>query len=149
MKQYRPATFRDGLEVAQNLRDEDRAEVEGLGHSLLHVPYGILVSDHATTILMRDGSLGGIAGITPVEEGVGQVWMLCTKNIIKEPITFFRQSKQWMTEVQGDYRLLWNLADARNHVHHRLLKFLGFKALRSVPAGPNQLPYLEIVKLCA
>lgn len=149
MKQYRPATFRDGLEVAKNLRDEDRAEVEGLGHSLLHVPYGVLVSDHATAILMRDGSLGGVAGITPVGEGIGQVWMLCTPNIVKEPITFFRQSKQWMAEVQGDYRLLWNLADARNHVHHQLLKFLGFKALRAVPAGPYQLPYLEIVKLCA
>lgn len=148
MKQYRPATFRDGLEVAQNLRDEDRAEVEGLGHSLLHIPYGVLISDHATAFHLRDGSIGGVAGITPVEEGVGQIWMLCTTDIIKEPITFFRQSKKWMAEAQGDYRLLWNLADARNHVHHQLLKFLGFKALRTVPAGPNQLPYLEIVKLC-
>ena len=149
-KQYRPATIQDGLEVANNLRDEDRAEVEGLGNiPILHVPYGVLISDHATAILMKDGSLGGLAGITQVEKGVGQIWMLCTPNIIQEPITFFRQSKRWMAEVEGNYRLLWNLADARNHVHHQLLRFLGFKALRVIPAGPQQLPYFEIVRLCA
>jgi hypothetical protein len=25
---------------------------------------------------------------------------------------------------------------------------LGFRAIRSVPCGPHNLPYLEIIKLC-
>ena len=149
MKQYRPATIRDAVSVANNLRAEDKAEVEGLGQSLLHLPFGVVVSNHSTAFHSRDGELAGIAGITDVEPGVGQIWMLCTPVIHKEPITFVRQAKLWLTGVEHNYRLLWNLADARNHVHHKLLKHLGFKALRAVPVGSEQLPYFEIVKLCA
>ena len=145
MKQYRPATIRDAVLVANNLRAEDKAEVEGLGHNLLHLPYGVLASDHSTVFFDRSGEPAGIAGIS----GDGQIWMLCTPVIHNEPITFVRQAKLWLTGVEHNYRLLWNLADARNHVHHKLLKHLGFKALRAVPVGPEQLPYYEIVKLCA
>lgn len=148
MKQYRPATIRDAVAVANNLRDEDRSEVEGLGLSLLHLPFGIATCDFATYFYTRDGSDAGIAGVADVGNGAGQVWMLCTPAILKEPITFVKQAKLWLSEVEHNYQLLWNLADARNHMHHRLLKHLGFKALRAVPCGPEQLPYFEIVKLC-
>jgi len=149
MNQIRPATIRDGLCVANNLRNEDRAEVEGMGLSLLHLPYGVIVSDHAVAFFTKEGAHAGIAGITEVGEGIGQIWMLCTPEIHKEPITFVRQAKQWLDGVQHNYRLLWNLADARNHVHHKLLNHLGFQALRTVPVGAEQLPYYEIVRLCA
>jgi hypothetical protein len=148
MKQYRPATIRDAITVANNLRIEDRKEVEGLGLSLLHLPFGIATSNHATYFFTKEGEAAGIAGVADVGDGVGQVWMLCTPKILEESITFIRQSKLWLSEVEHNYQLLWNLADARNHIHHKLLKHLGFKALRSVPAGPSQLPYYEIVKLC-
>ena len=59
-----------------------------------------------------------------------------------------RQAKKWLDE-QRNYRLLWNLADARNQFHQKLLRLLGFKAITARPVGPYGLPYLEIVKLCA
>lgn len=149
MTQYRPASIRDAVIVANNLRVEDRQEVEGMGHSMLHLPFGIATSNHSTFFFTRDGEAAGIAGIADLDDGVGQIWMLCTPAIHKEPITFVRQAKLWLSGVEHNYRLLWNLADARNHVHHKLLKHLGFKALRAVPVGPEQLPYFEIVKLCA
>lgn len=149
MTQYRPATIRDGLEVAKNLRKEDRAELEGRGHTLLQLPFGVAISDHPTAFFSKDGEIAGVAGIVQQSDGIGAIWMLCTPVIHREPITFVRQAKKWLKSVEGDYRLLWNLADARNHVHHKLLKHLGFKAVRSVPVGEDQLPYYEIVKLCA
>ena len=148
MKQYRPATIRDAVIVANNLRDEDRSEVEGMGLSPLHLPFGIATSSYATYFFTKEDKAAGIAGIADVGDGIGQAWMLCTPEILKEPITFVRQAKLWLSEVEHNYELLWNLADARNHVHHKLLKHLGFKALRAVPCGPDQLPYFEIVKLC-
>ena len=77
-----------------------------------------------------------MAGIVPdPDPGVGIIWMLCTPEVQKEPF-IVRQAKQWLADEQRNYRLLWNLADARNHLHHKLLKMLGFKAIRSVPSGP-------------
>ena len=61
--------------------------------------------------------------------------------------TFVRQAKLWLRE-QHEYSMLWNYCDARNTFHHKLLRLLGFKALKTVNIGPKFLPYLEIVKLC-
>lgn len=149
-KYHRPATIKDGLMVASKLRPEDRREVEGLGQSILHIPFGILISEHAVVFGdMETGELAGIAGIVRLDNHTGQIWMLCTPTIHKGPQRFVRKARRWLAEVEKEYKLLWNLADARNHMHHKLLKLLGFKALRTVPVGPENLPYLEIVKLCA
>ena len=149
MKQYRPATVGDAVRVANNLRPEDLQEIEGLGHGPMGVPFSVLASDVAVSFFTRKGEIAGVAGICPdPREGVGIIWMLCTPTVQEEPITFVRQAKQWLAEEQSNYRLLWNLADARNLYHHKLLKMLGFKAIQSTPTGPYNLPYLEIVKLC-
>ena len=148
LKQYRPATIKDGFTVANNIRKEDRQEIEGLGYNLLNIPVGVASSSHATVFYTRAGVTAGVAGINDAEGGVGQIWMLCTEAIHDEPVTFIRQAKQWLTEVEPEYKLLWNLADARNHLHHKLLRYLGFKALRAIPFGEDQNIYFEIVKLC-
>jgi hypothetical protein len=149
MKYYRQATIQDGLMVARNLRIEDRQEVEGLGHSPLHIPVGIVTSEQAISFHNEHGDLAGVAGIVRLDNQVGQIWMLCTPVIQEGPQRFVRGAKRWLNEVEKEYALLWNLADARNHMHHKLLKLLGFQALQTVHVGPTNLPYYEIVKLCA
>jgi hypothetical protein len=146
MRQYQPATFRDGVTVAKNIRKEDLQEIRGLGFDLVNIPVGVLTSEHATVFYTREGVVAGCAGVNREEGNVGRIWMLCTEAIHKEPITFVRQAKSWLRDIENDYRLLWNLADARNHVHHKLLRHLGFKALRAVPIGDTN--YYEIVRLC-
>ena len=148
MKVYRPATFEDGVYVANNLKQEDKNEVEGFGMSPFFIPFSLQMSEHSTVFTDYKGNIAGVAGIVRESETVGCIWMLCTPAVLDMPIAFFRQSKQWLNEVQGDYKMLWNLADVRNHHHHQLLRFLGFKAIRTQPVGPNSLPYYEIVKLC-
>lgn len=147
MKQYQPATFRDGVTVAKNIRKEDLQEIRGLGFDLVNIPVGVLTSEHATVFHTREGVVAGCAGVNREDGNVGRIWMLCTEAIHDEPVTFVRQAKKWLNEIQPEYRLLWNLADARNHIHHKLLRHLGFKAIRAVPIGDAQ--YYEIVKLCA
>ena len=145
---YRKATYKDGLMIINKLRQEDKAEVEGMGFPALHIPYAILVSEHPTIFTNKNGEPAGIAGVVRLDNQIGQIWMLCTPVIHDAPITFVREAKKWLAEAEKEYSLLWNLADARNHIHHKLLKHLGFKALQSRLVGPNNLPYLEIVKLC-
>ena len=148
MTQYRPATIRDGITVAQNIRKEDLQELRGLGFDLINIPVGVLTSEHSTVFYTREGEIAGCAGVNREDGDVGRIWMLCTEAIHKEPITFVRQAKKWLNNIESNYRLLWNLADARNHEHHRLLRHLGFKALRAIPVGEDQNLYYEIVRLC-
>ena len=146
---YRPATVRDAVMVANNLREEDRMEIEGRGFHPLALVFCVLSSDEPVAFFNSEGELCGVAGIAPDgREHVGQVWMICTPAIQKNPHHLVRHAKRWLAE-QRNYRLLWNLADARNLLHHKLLRLLGFKAIAVKPEGPQGLPYLEIVKLCA
>ena len=148
MSQYKPATFRDGITVAKHIRKEDLQELQGMGVDRLNIPVGIITSEHPTVFFSKEGKTAGVAGVYREEGGIGRIWMLCTDVIHDEPITFVRQAKKWLTQIESEYRLLWNLADARNHVHHKLLRHLGFKALRAVPVGEEQNLYYEIVRLC-
>ena len=148
MKLYRPATFRDGVYVANNLRTEDKNEIEGFGLSPSSVPFSLLYTEHPTVFTNVKGDIAGVGGVVRQDDNVGCIWMLCTPAVLDMRISLFRQSRQWLDEFQGEYKLLWNLADARNTMHHQLLKFCNFKAIRTVTTGPYQLPYYEIVRLC-
>jgi len=79
-----------------------------------------------------------------VDEG-GQIWMLCTPVIEDYPHTFAREAKRY---VEGrKEKLLWNIVDKRNKVHLKLLKFLGFRFLREIKHGPNNLSFIEFCRV--
>jgi len=149
VKHTRPATVADAFYVAANIRPEDKREIEGLGHTPLALVWCVENTD-AVTLINRDGEVCGLAGIGKDDRpGVGQVWMICTPAIEKNPVTFVRQARKWIADAGKDYRMLWNQMDTRNTMHHKLVHLLGFKILRLVFPPPYQLPYFEIVKLCA
>ena len=148
----RPATVKDALHLANNLRAEDRKEVLGLGHTPLVLPACVSKSNGTAVSMFRpdNGDLAGIAGVMPgANKGEGIIWMVCTPAIEGKGLLFVRNAKRWLKEIEQDYDYLWNLADARNHFHHKLLKMLGFRAIREVYPAPYYLPYYEIIKLCA
>ena len=148
MNHTRKSTLEDSLRLINQLRPEDKMEVEGTGQSVLELPVLALGSSHTTTFFDYEGNMAGMAGIVDQADGSGQIWMLCTPQILTAPLTFVRQAKKWLKDKEQHYTFFWNIADTRNFEHHRLLRHLGFKALRAVPVGPDQLPYFEIVKLC-
>ena len=137
-KYIHPLTEEAAFEVASNLLPEDRREVEE-GHG--YDPTVILPStyDMGDSVYFRvpNGELAGIAGV----HDKGQIWMLCTPAILKYPVTFAREAKRYVDSRQE--KLLWNIVDKRNTVHLKLLRFLGFKFLRELKHGPNQLTFIE------
>ena len=145
-KHYRTATFKDGLDVVNNIRDDDRMEVEASGHSPLDIPFWLSNSEHPTAVCDHKGKIAGVAGVIRLNDQVGLIWLLCTPAIEDMPIAFYRQAQCWLKGIQKDYQLLWNHCDVRNKAHHRLLKFLGFSAINMVYIRNN--PFYEIVKLC-
>ena len=138
-----PITKEAAIEVASNMRDDDRRELEE-GHGI--TPYEYLVDIEAGRgsciyFQVPNGRIAGMAGV----DDEGLVWMLCTNAIDDYPVTFARESKRWI-ESRPE-KLLWNYMDPRNKVHKKLLKFLGFKFLREVPFGPNNLSFIEFCRV--
>ena len=141
-KYIHPATLEAALHVASNLLPEDRSEVaEGHGHDPENaIVVGINNCD-SVYFKVPNGEIAGLAGVYHD----GQIWMLCTPAILKYPVTFAREAKRYVDSRQE--KLLWNIVDKRNIVHLKLLRFLGFKFLRELKHGPNQLTFIEFCRV--
>lgn len=136
-----PITPEAAIEVASNLRPEDAREViEGHGHDpMVSIPNN---AQRGFCVSFRlYGKTAGIAGITDE----GSIWMLCTPVIHEYPIAFARGAKRFIDSRTEP--LLFGVVDYRNKAHLRLLKFLGFKFLRKILFGPNQLPFIEFCRV--
>jgi hypothetical protein len=92
---------------------------------------------------MPNGKTAGMAGVNNSD---GLIWMLTTPVIQDYPLSFSREAKKFVDSRKE--KLLWNIVDKRNKVHLRLLKFLGFKFLREIKYGPNQLSFIEFCRVC-
>ena len=137
-----PITKEAALEVASNLRPEDRREVEeGHGVNPTEALLDAVQKPSCVYFTVPNGKTAGMAG---VDHG-GQIWMLCTPAILEYPVTFAREAKRYV-ERQPD-KLLWNVVDKRNTVHLKLLKFLGFKFLREIEFGPTNLSFIEFCRV--
>ena len=133
-----PITIEAAKEVASNLRPEDRREVEE-GHGLDPMEELVWAAQNLSCVYftMPNGKTAGMAGVEPD----GTIWMLCTPVIHDYPITFAREAKRFIDSRPEEY--LYNIVDERNKVHLKLLKFLGFKFLRKISYGPNNLTFIE------
>ena len=138
-----PITIEAAKYVASNLRPDDRREVEE-GHGLDPMEHLVWAAknDSCVYFTMPSGRTAGMAGVDPKD---GMIWMLCTPEIEKYPHTFARESKRFIESRRE--KLLWNVVDKRNKVHLKLLKFLGFKFLRQVRHGPNNLSFIEFCRV--
>ena len=134
-------TLEDAYYVASNLRPDDYREcVEGHGIvPTIHIPLSIFEGD-SVSFKVPNGKTAGIAGVNTN----GAIWMLTTPAIHDYPVTFAREAKRF---IEGrTEELLWNIADKRNTVHLKLLKFLGFEFLNEVQHGPNNITFIEFRK---
>ena len=142
-KYIHPLTLEAAIEVASNLRPEDRRELEE-GHGCDPIEYAKFISQESSDVYFTvpNGKTAGMAGVNPG----GLIWMLTTPAIEEYPHTFARESKRFVDARTEP--LLWNIVDERNTVHLKLLKFLGFKFLRKKLHGPHHLSFIEFCRVC-
>ena len=140
-KYIHPITIEAAKEVASNLRPEDRREVEE-GHGLDPMVELVWAAQNLPCVYFTvpNGKTAGMAGVEPD----GTIWMLTTPAINEYPITFAREAKRYVDSRPETY--LYNIVDERNTVHLKLLKFLGFKFLRKISYGPNNITFIEFSK---
>jgi hypothetical protein len=141
----KPLTAELALSVGQNLRLDDRREVEQLsGYTAEAVCvesyYG---SAYGSSIYIEapNGKAAGVAGISPGNI----IWLLCTDVSADYPHAFVREARRWVDNLPNPY--LYNYVDMRNVAHVKLLKLLKFTFLRYfIYKG---VPLIEFMKLCA
>ena len=129
-KYIQPCTPELALSVGLNLRYEDKRETEetsGMCAAASVVQsYFDSTYDQCVFFKVPNGKAAGVAGVTPLNA----IWMLCTDATTEYPHTFMREAKRWVESLPNPY--LMNYADMRNENHIKLLKFLGFKFIRTL-----------------
>tara|TARA_R100000742_G_C4278026_1_gene100433 strand:+ start:2696 stop:3127 length:432 start_codon:yes stop_codon:yes gene_type:complete len=136
--QIEPLTIEAALEVASNLLPDDRREVEE-GHGIHPIDFAYMAAQEASSISFTapNGKTAGMGGI----QNNGIIWMLCTPIIHQYPIAFIKAAKSYLDGRK--VATVHNIVDARNTVHLKLLKFLGFKFLGRITHGPNNLTFIK------
>ena len=88
-----PITLEAATEVASNLRPDDLREVEE-GHGIDPTALPFLMSQNRSYVYFTvpDGKTAGMAGVGKE----GDIWMLCTPEIHRYPITFAREAKRYV-----------------------------------------------------
>ena len=136
-----PITLEAAIEVASDLRPDDRREVEE-GHGVDTFTSIVSKAQEGSCVYftMPNGRTAGMAGV----EDDGMIWMLTTTAIYEYPFAFTRGAKKFVESYS--HKRLWNIIDKRNTVHLKLLKFLGFEFLEEIFHGPNNLPFIKFYK---
>jgi hypothetical protein len=72
-------------------------------------------------------------GVVPVDEVSGAIWLLGTPKVKEARVAFLKESKRVVAAFHDEYPLLFNYVDARNTVHIRWIKWLGFQFINKHP----------------
>ena len=138
--------------LADNMRANDVAEVMACSgctpdQMLL---YCALHSVPCRTMVSRHGHVMGMWGVIPEASG-GRVWMLGTEGMVddkRDRRTFLRKSKEQLQQLFSDYSVLFNVVDARNTVHIRWIKHMGFTFVAEhAEWGPEKRLFYEFVRI--
>ena len=151
-KYLTPATVDYVVYVAPRLRKADRSEcLAATGRE----PIGVLMDGLRlgdVTLTMRspkDGQRVGIVGVVPsYVEGAGAIWLCATDDIYQHQISFLRKSKTFLPLLQRNYLALHNCVDARNTVHIKWLKWMGFTFIKKHEQwGVEKRLFYEFVRI--
>jgi hypothetical protein len=138
------ATVDHALQVAEFMREADRAEVWASSHS---TPWqattdSLRVSTAAWAGLYDDRAVC-VFGVAPLNmiAGIGSPWLLGTEELVERPAAFLRRCRPYVGKMLRVYPTLVNNVDDRNEASKRWLEWLGFTLGDPRPHGPDGVPF--------
>jgi len=149
----RPSVVADILPVATAMRTEDQAEVKaGCGQTPAEaLLFCYFKGSPCMTMLGRSGKPVGMWGVVDQGDGLGRIWLLATDELVTDKpnsIQFLRQAKPWLKAMLERYDVLFNYADARNEVHLKWLRWMGFTFIaKHSNYGHEGRTFLEFVRM--
>lgn len=134
----RPSVLADVYELAANLREGDREEVESLG---MDVRVGIRNSFRHAVLrktYLVDGEVAAMSGLCGSMLGdIGEPYLMTGRAAERVPVAFVRHAKASVAEMLGLKRRLEGHVAAKYTRACRLLEVLGFTLGDPLPVGPN------------
>lgn len=147
---YRPG---DEYDLAPRLRKADLQEIEAASAQdpIDALREGAEKSVPSCTIIGNIGFVAGMFGVVP-EDHFGRVWLLGSDELVTKPLSrqFLSECKSFLNGIERMYPAIGNIIDARNTLHIKWLRWLGFTFIRRIPDyGVERREFLEFIKLCA
>jgi len=144
----RIATEQDCHYLSKNLRIEDIREIQaatGLP-PLLCLLHGLRASK-VPFVICNNKIPVAMLGVVP-NGLIGNVWMVGTDKLKEIKLSFLKNCKGVFPIIKSNHLLLHNYVDARNDLHIRWLKWMGFSFIKKHEAyGVEQKPFYEFVKI--
>lgn len=146
-----PATVEDAVFIASRLREADRRECDALlalpPEQVL--PQAVAAGQRVWTLHTAAGEPVGLYGVNPVEglPQVGTIWAVGTTGVTGSR-DLIVAAAACVDALNDEYPVLTNLMDARNTLHQRWLRRLGFVFLRRIESwGARGVPFIEFARL--
>jgi hypothetical protein len=151
-KYLTPTTVEDIDYLSSRLRKADKDECSAAtGLPVRDALYtGYLAGDVTLTLRNSKGLRVGICGVVSSQttKGAGVIWMTATDDIYQHQMTFLRKSKAALEYLSDGYLVLFNCVDARNHLHIKWLKWMGFTFIQKHEEyGAEQRPFYEFIRI--
>ena len=146
-----PTTVEDVEYIAPRLREADRQEcTAATGKDPLEIlKMSLLIGDITLTLTATDGTRVGLLGVAKSHlPDAGVIWLCATDDIYQYQMTFLRRSKKVLPKLLELYPVLHNAVDARNELHIKWLKWMGFTFIkRHEEWGAEKRPFYEFVRI--
>ena len=141
-----PTTLEHVFELAENMREEDVAEVWAASHvSPIEAITGSMLYTEDTLTGLADGRVLCIFGIGQASliSLKGLPWFLSTDLVDEHPLAMARGSMIVFKNMikHSGFTQLENYVDARYAIAVRWLEWLGFTVSPPAPYGADQLPF--------
>nr|WP_145994468.1 hypothetical protein [Mesorhizobium loti] len=140
----------DAVSLAPRLREADRAEcwaALGMKPEVV-LPMLIQQGNYAWAAEDADGTVEGLFGVDPQDKAFGIVWMVTSPAIFKHRKELVKLAPKWLTRLHKVRPLIGNYIDARNTIHVRWLKRLGFSFLKTDhDYGFERRPFHQFARL--
>lgn len=130
--------------ILDDIRPEDYREwYAGTGKPFMESLESVFADEnhYAKVALGPDGKGLIFWGVDNSRKTCGNVWMFATTSAAKMQIALHKALLPHLEEMQERWGLLRALADSRNTLHHRWLKWLGFKFVNELPYNPFGLHF--------
>ena len=143
------ATLEEANYLSTRLRQEDIDECRAhsnskpldaltLGIKNSHLPFAVYNNKHNPVMIM---------GVVPQGKNLGMIWLLSSPEINNMPLTFLRHCKKVLECYNQTFPVLYNYIDARNTLHLKWLKWLGFQFIKvHQNFGYEQIKFIEFIR---
>lgn len=126
---FREACHEDCHELAPNLRPLDLRELHinsdgsTSEEALIRC---IEVSDEANAIIL-EGECVGLFGVSPLPNGSGAPWLLCSEALSNVPLKLYKQGRRWLSVMLRKYQHLGNVCLYEHEQSKNFIERMGFR----------------------